>query len=150
MAEWIQKFKDIPVTAVSDGLKGYNHLWPGIKPVKPTQKVVGYAKTVQIPPGDNKLVLQAIRDARPNEVLIVDAGGYIDRATAGDFIMGLAQMMGFTGAIINGAVRDIQGIRDLDFPVFCTGATPAAGFKHGNGTINEPTSCNGVVIHPGD
>ncbi|QHS23340.1 RraA family protein [Virgibacillus sp. MSP4-1] len=150
MTNWLEKFQDLPVTAVSDGLDKYNHLWPTIKPVKDTQKVVGYAKTVQIPPGDNQLVLKAIREAQEGEVLIVDAGGYVDRAAAGDFIMGLAQTMGYTGAIINGAVRDIQEIRDLDFPVFCAGATPAAGFKHGHGSINEPISFNGVVVHPGD
>ncbi|GAA0485211.1 RraA family protein [Salinibacillus aidingensis] len=150
MTNWLEKFQDLPVTAVSDGLDKYNHLWPTIKPVKETQKAVGYAKTVQIPPGDNQLVLKAIREAQEGEILIVDAGGYVDRAAAGDFIMGLAQTMGFTGAIINGAVRDIQEIRDLDFPVFCAGSTPAAGFKHGHGSINEPISFNGVVVHPGD
>lgn len=50
----------------------------------------------------------------------------------------------------DGLVRDLEGIRQVGFPVFARGATPNSPFKDGPGEINVPITCGGVPVHPGD
>lgn len=150
MENAIEKIKHLPVTSISDGMNGQNHLNPSIKPVKENLKFAGIAKTVKVPAADNLLLLKAIREAKPYEVIVVDAKGYLYNAACGDFVVGLAKTLGLQGMVIDGAVRDVKGIKDLNYPVFSKGVTVAASYKHGSGEINVPVSCGGVAIHPGD
>lgn len=140
----------LPTTALSDALGGLNHMDSAIKPVSEDLKLVGPALTVQLKAGDNALVLQAIREAKPGDVLVIDGKGYMDTAVCGDFVVGMAKMMGIAGMVIDGAVRDLAGIRALRFPVFSRGTTVAAGEKGGAGEVGGQISCGGVAINPGD
>lgn len=150
MSTIIEKFQNVPTTCISDTMQGLNNLDPAIKPLKEEHHIAGRAFTVKMPVGDNLTVLQAIRDAQPGDILVIDAKGDTYRAIAGDFIVGLAQTMGIKGIVVDGVIRDIAGIKKLDFPVFCKGTTVAASGKAGWGEVNVPISCGGVSINPGD
>ncbi|MGG0719242.1 RraA family protein [Robertmurraya massiliosenegalensis] len=150
MDNLLNELKELTTTCVSDALNGLNNLDPAIKPLTNDMKAAGKAFTVKVRAADNKLVLQAIRDANPGDVLVVDAKGYLNNASAGDFVIGLAKTLGLSGVIIDGVVRDVAGIRALNFPVFCKGVTTAASDKHGSGQVNVPISCGDTVINPGD
>lgn len=82
--------------------------------------------------------------------MVIDAKGDEYRAIAGDFVVGMAQTLGITGIIVDGTIRDIVGIKALDFPVFSRGTTVAASGKAGVGEINIPISCGGALVQPGD
>nr|WP_275583966.1 RraA family protein [Scopulibacillus daqui] len=140
----------MPTTCVSDALGGMNHLDPLIKPLKEEYQICGRAFTVQLPINDNLLVLQAIKEAHPGDILVIDAKGGRQFAAAGDFILGMAKTLGIAGIVIDGVIRDIVGVKQLDFPVFCKGTTAAASQKHGKGSLNEPISCGGTAVEPGD
>jgi len=146
----VEQFEGIPTTCVSDALQGLNNLSAVIKPLKEEYHIVGRAFTVKMPVGDNLVVLKAIREAKPGDVLVIDAKGDTYRAIAGDFIVGMAQTLGIKGIIVDGVIRDIVGIKELDYPVFCKGTTIAASGKAGEGEINVPISCGGASIRPGD
>ncbi len=146
----MKQFYDLPTTCISDVLNGMNNLDPSIKPLQDSYKVAGRAFTVKIPAGDNTMVLKAIKEASPGDVLVVDAKGESYRAVAGDFVVSLAQKLGIAGIIVDGVIRDLIGVRSLNFPVFSKGTTVAASFKNGAGEINVPISCGGVSITPGD
>ena len=145
-----ERFFRLPTTAISDALKGFNHMVSGIKPLKESGKMAGRAFTVNIPAGDNTGILRGIREAQPGDILVVDGKGFTERAVAGDFVIGLAKYAGLQGIVIDGAIRDIQGIRDLDFPVFYRGSTIAASAKAQPGELQVPISCGGVSVSPGD
>jgi len=143
-------FQNIPTTCISDAMQGLNNMDPAIKPLKEEYRIAGRAFTVKMPVGDNLCVLRAIREANPGDILVVDAKGDTYRAIAGDFILGLAQTLGIQGIVVDGAIRDIVGTKQLNFPVFCRGTTVAASGKAGWGEINVPISCGGTTVHPGD
>lgn len=145
-----ENFKGVPTTAISDALNGMNNLDSSIKPVSSYLKVVGKAVTVKVRAADNKLVLKGIEEANQGDVLVVDAKGYMNNAVAGDFVIGLARTLGLAGVVIDGVVRDIGVIKEMNFPVFCKGVTTAASDKRGSGEVNVPISCGDAVIHPGD
>ncbi|MFP7226321.1 RraA family protein [Priestia filamentosa] len=144
------KFQEVSTTCVSDAMEGLNNLDSSIKPLQDKYKVMGRAFTVKMPVGDNLIFLRAIREARLGDILVVDAKGDTYRAIAGDFIVGMAKTLGIKGIVVDGVIRDLEGIKRLDFPVFCKGTTVAASGKAGNGELNVPISCGGVTISPGD
>ncbi|AGT31472.1 RraA family protein [Aeribacillus sp. FSL K6-1121] len=146
----ISQFEMIPTTCISDVMQGLNNLDSQIKPLKENDRVAGRAFTVKMPVGDNLVFLKALKEAPPGSVLVVDAKGDTYRAIAGDFLVGVAQMLGIKGIVAHGVIRDIEGIRKLNIPVFCLGTTVAASGKAGMGEINVPVSCGGVTVHPGD
>lgn len=150
MDQVVKKFEDIPTTCISDAMDGLNNLCPAIKPLKEEYKLAGRALTVKIPVGDNLAVLKAIRAAKPRDILVIDAKGDQYRAIAGDFVVGMAQTLGVGGFVVDGVIRDIVGIKELNFPVFSKGTTVAASGKAGVGEINIPISCGGMTVHPGD
>ena len=150
MDQTATKFRNIPTTCISDAMDGLNNLHPSIKPLKEEYKLVGRAFTVKIPVGDNLAVLKAINEAKQGDVLVIDAKGEQYRAIAGDFVVGMAQTLGIGGFVVDGVIRDIVGIKELNFPVFCKGTTVAASGKAGFGEVNVPISCGGTAILPGD
>jgi regulator of RNase E activity RraA len=146
----IKDFLGIPTTCISDAMDGLNNLHPAIKPLKENYKLAGRAYTVKIPVGENLSVLKAIREANLGDILVVDAKGDQYRAIAGDFVLGMAQTLGIGGLVVDGVIRDIVGIKALNFPVFSRGTTVAAGAKARVGEVNVPISCGGVPVNPGD
>ncbi|WP_282936221.1 RraA family protein [Paenibacillus sp. RC67] len=146
----VDRFQQLPTTCISDAMKGMNGLDPHIKPLKEEYRVVGRAITVRMPAGDNTAVLRAIREAKLGDILVIFVEGDDYRAVAGDFVVGMAQSLGIKGIVANGYIRDIAGVKQLHFPVFCRGVTAAASAKSGAGEINVPVSFSGATVHPGD
>ncbi|MDM5245813.1 MULTISPECIES: RraA family protein [unclassified Lysinibacillus] len=143
-------FKHLPTTAVSDATGGHTNLHSSIKPLADHYKIAGRAVTVRLPDGENGAVLEAIRVASEGDILVIDAKGNTNRAVAGDFVLSLAKGIGVQGFVVDGVIRDIAAIRELDFPVFSRGTTVAAGNKNGGGKVNVPIAIGGVTVHPGD
>jgi RraA family protein len=122
-----------------------------IKPMySPMHRVAGAAVTVRVPPGDNLMVHRAIGLVQQGDVLVIAAGGDVTCAYAGGLICALAQKNGAVGLVVDGGIRDLKEIQDIDFPVLARAAIPSAGTKNGPGEINAAVSCGGVLVNPGD
>jgi len=145
-----QRFQQLPTTAVSDALKGRNHLPSTIKPLNEAHHIAGKAVTVKLPIYENGAVMAAMLEAQPGDILVVDIEGNTSRAVAGDFVIGMMQKLDIGGLVVNGAIRDKEAVLALDFPVFVTGITPAAGVKNGGGKVNIPITIGATTIQPGD
>ena len=57
---------------------------------------------------------------------------------------------GIAGIVVDGCLRDLDGIEALDMPVYAKGVTPQGPFKFGPGEVNVPVACGGQVVFPGD
>ena len=144
------KNRYLPTTCIADAMGGHNTLDAAIKSMAKTAKLCGPAFTVKMTPGDNLALLRGIEAAKPGDVLVVDAGDYTKRTIAGDFVVGLMQVLGIAGLVTNGCVRDCEGIAATNFPVFCRAVTPAASTKNNLGEIQTLISCGGVAVAPSD
>ncbi len=113
-------------------------------------KIVGPALTVKTAPTDNLMIHKALTLAKPGDVLIIDGGGDISWALMGFLMMSAAIKLQLAGVIIDGAVRDVEEIRNSGFPVFSTAISPNGPFKEGPGEINFPIQCAGQLVNPGD
>ncbi|HLR54978.1 MAG TPA: RraA family protein [Pseudogracilibacillus sp.] len=150
MKSVIEQFKNVPTTAASDAQKGMNNLASSIKPLKDHYRIAGPARTVQLPVGDNKMLLKAMQEAEPGDILVVDAKGDTYRAIAGDFVVGMMHSLELGGLVVDGVIRDVEDIRALNFPVFAKGSAVASGGKNGPGNVNTTISCGGIAVQNGD
>jgi regulator of RNase E activity RraA len=113
-------------------------------------RLCGAACTVKVFPGDNLMVHKALDVAQPNDIVVIDAHGSSMNAVLGDLISTKAQHRGIAGFIVDGFVRDLPDILELDFPVFARGTTSIGPLHRGPGEINYPICCGGIVVNPGD
>lgn len=113
-------------------------------------RLCGPACTVKVFPGDNLMVHKSLDVSHPGDVIVVDAGGSPMNAVLGDLVSMKAKHRGIAGFIVDGLIRDLPGIRELDFPVFARGTTSIGPLHRGPGEINFPICCGGVVVNPGD
>jgi RraA family protein len=113
-------------------------------------RLCGPACTIKVFPGDNLMVHKSLDVARPGDVVVVDAGGSTMNAVLGDLVSMKAKHRGIAGFVVDGLVRDLPGIRELNFPVFARGVTSIGPLHRGPGEINFPICCGGVVVNPGD
>ena len=121
-----------------------------IKPVDERMRLAGPACTAWAYPGGTQASSLALQAAETGQVIVLDGKGYLDAVLWGEIFSWLATAKGIAGAVIDGAVRDIQGVRELGFPLFAAGITPAAGTGDKLGEVGVTIQCGGVVVNPGD
>jgi len=141
---------------IAPGTLGHFHglrfMDSGIKPVFDGCRLVGRALTVWAPGGVDLGILNDISGVlRQGDVVVVDRGGDTEHAIVGEF-RAIAQLeQGAAGWIVDGAVCDVAALRRLRFPVYSRTISPlVAKAVNLQGTINEPVSCGGVVVRPGE
>lgn len=113
-------------------------------------QLCGPAVTVWTKPGDILYVLKAVDLIAPGDVLVVDGAGRLDAAVIGDIAGQALTGLGCAGLVVDGAVRDLDGLEALGLPTFALGSHPATGSNQGPGAINVVVQCGGVTIRPGD
>lgn len=135
-----------------------------IAPVIPDKKIAGTAITLRSIPErktttqgyyDHDTIRMATRDAyylaEPGDILVADFGGNLDVSNMGGQSCTVARSCGLIGAVVNGAVRDLPAIRQMDYPVWCRGRTPITGkFRIEAIEINGPVTLHDVQVIPGD
>jgi len=154
----IARAEALSCSLLLDGAKLLGLALPGggclphaIRPTNPDHKMVGTALTVRTQPGDNRPIHLAIYGAKqPGYVLAIDGHAYVSCAYMGDLMLGACKALGFSGVVIDGFIRDMDGVTALDFPVYTRGFLPRAPTKEKDGDLNAPIAISGVTIRPGD
>lgn len=121
-----------------------------IKPVYPGAKLLGRALTVRGCPGDNLMLHLAISRANPGDVLVAAMEGFLEAGAWGEIASLAAQLRGIVGFLSDGAVRDVDAITRLNFPVFSGGLSIKGTTKRQRGELNQTVTIGGVAVSPGD
>lgn len=108
----------------------------------------GPARTVRCQ-GDFFGVVLAIEEAAPGDVIVVDGGGR-ETALGGELFARAALAHGIAGLIIDAAYRDLAYVATCELPIYSRHTSPMAGTAQRLGAINEPVTCGGVTVCPGD
>lgn len=112
-------------------------------------RIVGRALPVEAAVGDNLALHWGIAEARPGEVLLVDAGGG-DYGYFGEVMAVASQARGIAGLVIDGGVRDTVQLAELGFPAFSTAISIRGTEKSWPGTVGRTTTLRGRVVARGD
>jgi regulator of RNase E activity RraA len=147
----LEQCRELPTSILSDsmervgGVRGVHWVPGGRWP-----RVAGPALTVRTRPGDNLVVHRALDLAVPGDVLVVDAGGFQERAILGEIMGRYAVTRGVAAIVIDGAVRDAEGLAAGPIPVFALGINHLGPYKDGPGEIHGPVQVGGTVVRSGD
>jgi len=99
---------------------------------------------------DNVLVKQVLTTPGNGGVLVIDGAGSLETALLGDLIAELGRSNGWSGVVINGAVRDTVTIGTMDFGVKALGSNPRKSQKEGAGEVDVPVEFGTVCFQPGN
>jgi 4-hydroxy-4-methyl-2-oxoglutarate aldolase len=121
-----------------------------IRPVWRGARLAGRAFTVRVPPCENPSVRAAAEQAGPGDVIVVDGAGAVERALWGGNVSKLALERGIAGVVIDGAIRDVDEIEALGFPVFAAAVVPMPPQREQTGEIGVTVTCGGLTVGPGD
>lgn len=146
----IEQLAAYPVALIGDTQERIGMLDGRITPYTSAPVMFGSVLPVMSRAGDNLAVHRALDEARPGDVLVINAEGALDRAVVGGIIVEACLEIGIAGLVIDGAVRDAADLETLGLPTYARGATPAGPYKNGPGTVGTAVACGGIVCNPGD
>lgn len=103
----------------------------GVYPIKDNQYVVGEIQYVYAYNNSNWPVHEQLRDLQPDRVLFVDTIFVDDdHAVFGELVSSFIMVNKKARAIIvNGTMRDLDGLKKRNYPVWCKGITPIGCFN---------------------
>ncbi|HYP09404.1 MAG TPA: dimethylmenaquinone methyltransferase [Bryobacteraceae bacterium] len=167
----LQKIKDISAEDVWTvvATKGFpNHFAGGFKLTTPNKKLVGRVVTAQFMPmrsdineiiaaegkqkgyagGQNQWIIDQLQ---PGDILVVDLFGKDEYGTfVGDNLAYYIMQKTGTGLVVDGAVRDLDGISTFDMPVYYKNAHPTPIRDVMLTGFNVPVRIGGITVMPGD
>lgn len=159
-AAMMEAFRHVEAASVSDAIEQLLHrqtyLSHRMSAIFPT-KFAGPAITVKLvkaenhDPGALTGMLDAIDAGSAGSVYVMQVEDGADYAGMGG-LMGTAMFArGFSGAVIDGGVRDLPQLKRIGFPVYSTGPVPSTTVGHYRfAGANIPIACDGVAVNPGD
>lgn len=144
-----------PSCVIADAQERAGVMRSYITPLTNDTRFAGPALTVRLEPGNQVDCLDALSVAGEGDVIVVDAAGETETSIWGGLMAGLCQMKGVVGAVVDGAIRDTDEIRDLNFFIFSKAIVPRSTHTPYSGRmepieVNVPIQCAGVIVRPGD
>ncbi len=132
----VTALREFATTQIADCGGPVGVMGPPLRHLAGGPELCGPAVTVWTKPGDILYVLKATDLIAAGDVLVVDGGGRPDAAVIGDIAGQALADLGCNGLVVDGAVRDLDGLDAAGLPTFAAGAHPATGSNQGPGAIN--------------
>ncbi len=124
---------------------------PRMRPLLEGRRVSGAAVTSHNFPGDNLMIHVALNVAQRGQILVLtNGGGGSQGALWGDVACTFAAKKGIAGVVADGSIRDVDALREMNFPCWSTAISPSHPEKRGPGSVNVPIVADGVLVEPGD
>lgn len=147
-SELKKAFSMVSTPNISDAMHKQGAM-QNIRPIKLGFHMVGRAYTIRTIDGDWAKPIEAIDKADEGWIIVVDVNGG-KTAIWGELATWSAKMKGLAGVVIDGAIRDLDDIIQMDFPIFYRYITPSAGEPKGLGEIGAEINCGGQNVRNGD
>lgn len=119
-----------------------------IKPIFPI-KIMGKLVTVDTTSDDWGTCAKAIDTTKKGEILFINVNDD-NKAVWGELTSLTAKKKGILSTVVNGAIRDVEAIKKMEYPVFFKNITPDAGGPKAEGKINVSLNFGYNKVDPGD
>jgi 4-hydroxy-4-methyl-2-oxoglutarate aldolase len=96
----------------------------GLRAIAPGMRCAGRVRPARHV-GSVDVFLEALTDAQPGDVMVVDNGGRLDEACIGDLVALEVKSAGLGGMVVWGLHRDTEDLLEIGLPVFSLGTMPA-------------------------
>jgi len=159
-AALLEGFRHVEVASVSDALEQITgrkmYMSHRMRPIFPT-KFAGFAVTVLLKkesshdPNALAGMLSAIDQGAANSVYVMVVEDGADIAGMGGLMGTAMSSRDFSGAVIDGGVRDVAYLQKIGFPLYALGIVPSTSITHYRfAGANIPVVCDGVSVNAGD
>lgn len=159
-ASLLDGFRHVEVASVSDALEQLTgrkmYMSHHMRPIF-TTKFAGFALTVLLKKEANHDpkaldgMLAAIDRGSSNSVYVMVVEDGADIAGMGGLMGTAMSARNFSGAVIDGGVRDVAYLQKIGFPVYALGIVPSTSVTHYHfAGANIPVVCDGVAVNAAD
>jgi regulator of RNase E activity RraA len=148
VSDLYERLLAIEVSALCDADKTLPVLDPAIRAMVPDVRMAGPAFPLTAE-DDHLPVFSALAEAAPGDVLVIATNGH-RLAVLGELFATEARRRGLAGVVIDGACRDVAGLRRVGLPVFARGTLPRSGTTVSRAPLRTTVTCGGLEVHPGD
>ncbi|HET6601667.1 MAG TPA: 4-carboxy-4-hydroxy-2-oxoadipate aldolase/oxaloacetate decarboxylase [Gaiella sp.] len=118
--------------------------------VVPGSRAAGRARTVLCANGDNLMVHAAVAHAEPGDVLVLTTPDPTPVALVGDLLATQALDQGVVAMLVDGAVRDVEELRELGLPIWARFVRAQGAAKDQVGELDVSVVVGGARIERGD
>src|SRR3979411_1770913 len=116
-ASLVARFRGMASSNLADAMGRFNFMDSGIRS-RSGLPLAGLAVTVNCRPADNLMVHKALHVAEPGDIVVVCTCGNTSTAVFGELMCHTAAAKGLGGIVVDGAIRDVDGITKLGFPAY--------------------------------